>query len=201
MRYLMLIVWVFFPLNAQESLSNSVTNCSSINGDLERLECFDNLAKSFKLTNPQNFAPIKASKWTINQSINPLNDEKKVTAILAAVSGKSRWRESIYMIVRCDSKKLEMYINWKDYLGSSANVTSRIGSLKAETMSWNLSTDSQATFFRGDVKKLLATMVDYDSYIAQITPYNESPVTAIFETQGLKEVIDSFKDECYVDLS
>ena len=50
-------------------------------------------------------------------------------------------------------------------------------------------------------KKLLATMVDHDSYIAQITPYNESPVTAIFETQGLKEVIDSFKDECYVDLS
>ena len=197
----MLIVWVFFPLNAQESLSNSVTNCSSINGDLERLECFDNLADSFKLTNPQKLAPIKASKWTINQSINPLNDEKKVTAILAAVSGKSSWRENIYMIVRCDSKKLEMYINWQDYLGSSARVTSRIGGLKAETRNWNLSTDSQATFFTGDVKKLLATMVNYERYVAQITPYNESPVTAVFETQGLMEVIDSFNDEGYVDLT
>ena len=198
MRYFLTFFLITSMLNASEDINDSITKCTEIKGDLQRLECFDNIAEKYDLTNPQKLEISTASNWIIDQSVNPLNDERKVTGVLAASSGKSSWGRTIYMIVRCDSKKLEMYIRWDDYLGSSARVTSRIGSMKSETQNWNLSTDSQATFYPGNVSRFLSNIIKNDTLVVQVTPYNENPVTAIFEVNGLKDLVEVFKEDCYV---
>jgi type VI secretion system protein VasI len=38
--------------------------------------------------------------------------------------------------------------------------------------------------------------MDADNLVAQITPYNESPVTAIFDTSGLENAIKPLRETC-----
>jgi type VI secretion system protein VasI len=43
-------------------------------------------------------------------------------------------------------------------------------------------------------------MLGADKFIAQTTPYNENPVTAIFETRGLRNALVPLADTCDWDL-
>ncbi|WP_257025488.1 type VI secretion protein [Pseudoalteromonas sp. MIP2626] len=39
-------------------------------------------------------------------------------------------------------------------------------------------------------------MLTSDKLVAQVTPYNESPATAIFNTTGLKNAIKPLRETC-----
>lgn len=58
-----------------------------------------------------------------------------------------------------------------------------------------MSTDSQETFKRQPIN-VLKLMLEAESFVAQITPYNESPVTAIFEITGMPEAIADIRETC-----
>jgi type VI secretion system protein VasI len=61
---------------------------------------------------------------------------------------------------------------------------------------WDLSTDSKATFAPAWAGDLLKEMAGSNSFIAQTTPYGESPVTAIFDTSGLREALKPLMEVC-----
>lgn len=116
---------------------------------------------------------------------------------LIADEGRARYGDPIALILRCKSNKTEAYINWQDYLGSDAYVTTRIGDQDARNRKWSLSTDSQATFYPGggDIS-FIKRLMDSDRLVAQVTPYNESPVTAVFDIRGLEEEIEPLREAC-----
>jgi len=66
----------------------------------------------------------------------------------------------------------------------------------APTKKWTSSTDKTASFYFGSgygiAKKLMVT----DKFVARTTPYNENPVTAIFDTRGLSKAIEPLRDAC-----
>jgi len=113
---------------------------------------------------------------------------------LTCEEGKSVYGKPIILIIRYKEKEDELYIGWDDYLGSEAYVKYRIGKNDAITTRWSLSTNSKATFFKGDVVKLIRKLFEVDSFVAQITPYNENPITAIFDVRGLKNAIEPFNN-------
>jgi type VI secretion system protein VasI len=86
---------------------------------------------------------------------------------------------------------------WNDYLGSDRiAVTTRIGDQEAETKRWSLSTDNSATFYPGNDTDFIRAMFAGDRLVAQTTPYNESPVTAVFNTTGLETAITDLRKTC-----
>lgn len=177
---------------------NNFAKCAAINGDLERLECFDSLAKDNKLDQPQHQATdiSNTGKWQVDIKINPIDDSKTVVLYLVADSGKSSWRKNIVLVARCMSNKTDLYINWNDYLGSdSARVLSRIGTEKAVTENWIISTDKKSTF-RSQPISFLKRMENSNKFIAQVTPYNDSPNTATFNTTGLSDALKPLRSEC-----
>ena len=183
---------------AHASIEQDVARCATELGDLARLECFDQMAKSRGLSGPQS-QPTNVSgtgKWQISAEINPVDDSKTVTLILAADSGRSKWGRPVALVARCMSNKTELYILWNDYLGSSANVLTRIGSSAAVTKRWGLSTDKQASFHPRDTITFLKEMMDSDRFVAQVTPYNENPVTAVFDTSGLENAVQPLRETC-----
>ena len=171
--------------------------CAVIEGDLARLECFDNLAQEKNLDGRQ-LQPTSIAgkgKWNVSVDVNPIDDSKTVTLVLDADSGKNRWGKPVYFVARCKSNTTDLYIGWNDYLGSEADVLTRVGDNKAITQRWSMSTNSEATFHYKPIP-FLKELLSSSKLVAQVTPYNESPITAIFNTEGLENAIKPLRETC-----
>lgn len=194
----MFAISIINPVNADIS-PLEYAKCSSKKDDLARLDCFDRLDNNKKSNDHQvqKTALKDKGKWTIRVKKNPIDDSKTVDIMLDADSGKSSYGKGVSLVVRCKSNKTEFYINWNDYLGSEAYVLTRIGNKKSKTKQWELSTDSKATFHPKETISFLKKMMNSDKFLAQVTPYNESPVTAIFSTRGMMEAIKPLRETCH----
>lgn len=193
-----LLAFLFFSVTAQASIEKELAKCAVKSGDLDRLSCYDDLAKSRGLAGPQS-EPTKIAgkgKWQVSVNTNPVDDSKTVVLALRADSGKSKWGKPVTLIARCKSNTTELYISWNDYLGRNGKVLTRVGSQSAVTKDWGLSTDSQATFHPRGTINFIKKMMEADKLVAQITPYNESPVTAVFDTAGLENAIKPLRETC-----
>lgn len=197
-KFNLLAMSIFLASNAYATINEKeYAKCAVIKGDLDRLECFDSLANIKKLDGHQA-QPISVAgqgKWQVSADVNPVDDSKTVTLVLDADSGKSRWGKAVFMIARCKSNSTDLYIVWNDYIGSEADVLTRIGDNKAVTERWMLSSDNEATFHINAVN-FLKEMLTSPKLVAQVTPYNESPVTAIFNTSGLESAIKPLRETC-----
>lgn len=194
----LLVTFLLFSAVAQASIEKEIAKCAVKSGDLGRLSCYDDLAKQEGLAGPQS-EPTKISgkgKWLVSVKTNPVDDSKTVVLALRADSGSSKWGKPVTLIARCKSNTTELYISWNDYLGRNAEVLTRVGTQDAITKDWGLSTDSQATFHPRGTISFIKKMMEADKLVAQVTPYNESPVTAIFDTAGLESAIKPLRETC-----
>jgi type VI secretion system protein VasI len=181
-----------------EELEKEIAGCAAIDGDLERLECYDRLAQSLGLDRAQ---PVPTAvegngKWQVSVKTNPLDDTTTVVLGLYAGSGTSARGGRVLLILRCKSNKTEAYISWDDYLGSEARATWRIGAEDARTSKWGLSTDKEATFYPYDAIAFIRQLLNADRLVAQVTPYSEDPVTAVFDLTGLTNAIRPLQNAC-----
>lgn len=193
-----LFVAIIFSSSTMAQIADTdIAKCAAVKGDLERLSCYDEIAKTNNLSSPQIQTTNTPSngKWVVTTNTNPIDDTKTVIAMLVADEGASKWGNQVTFIARCKSGSTEVFINWYDYLGSEATVLTRVGNEKAKTSEWDLSSDSKASFARQPVK-LLKTMLTSNKFLAQITPYNESPVTAMFDTTGFDNAIKPLRELC-----
>ena len=196
---LIFLVHVISLILAQEFSQTDFARCVSIVSDNDRLACYDGVAQQLAATGLSTQASNGQSKWRVHEDIDAFDDSRIVVLVLDADEGLSRWGDSITLLIRCQTQSPDVYIVWGDYLGSEAMVTHRIGSGKAVTREWSLSTDSEATFYPSNTITLLKELIAVDRFVAQVTPYSESPVTAIFDTHGLENVINPYKDICQLN--
>jgi len=194
------------PADADD-LKSGMATCAVIAGDLDRLGCYDKMAAAAGLAGPQpepvTPPPEGTGKWQVDRDKNPIDDSERVVISLQADSGASQFKGPVTFTARCQSKKTEAFIVWGDYLGNDGDiedsykdVTTRIGNKPAVTQRWTISTDSEATFAPGSNSALLKTMSASDKLIAETTPYDASPVTAIFDTTGMAASLKPLADAC-----
>lgn len=135
--------------------------------------------------------------WSVSETKNPIDDTPTVVLRLEAVSGRSRFGDAPTLLLRCSSKKTDVYVSWYQFMGSDAvDVTTRIGHGGAITTSWSLSTDNKATFYPGSSVKFIKSLMEADTLVVSATPYSESPVIAIFPLAGLSEKITPLQTAC-----
>lgn len=179
--------------------------CAEVSTLSIRYTCYDDLAARHGLApaksapaedeQPEPTAPATGA-WIVSVRTDPLTDKEIHAATLIAKSGATRYGKSQALTVRCSNNQTEMYINWNDYLGSDAYTTYRVGQTKAVTSNWSLSTDKQAAFFPGSPVATLKQMMESDTFAASVTPYNESPVTVVFDVTGAAEAFSGIREAC-----
>lgn len=136
-------------------------------------------------------------QWLFSDDRNPIDDTTTTTAMLQANSGSGIYGDPINLIFRCRSGDLDAYVAWESFLGlDDVMVTHRIGSQEAEQSYWGLSTDYQATFYPGTAQHFISQLAAYDTFVAQVTPYAESPITATFELNGIEVVASDILSAC-----
>jgi hypothetical protein len=148
--------------------------------------------------------PAAGSQWRSTSDTNPLDDSKTIIASIAADAQEAPLRNNVTLMIRCQSNKTELYVDWNDYLGDDSRdvysdwkrVTVRVGDLPARQQRWGISTDSEATFAPASAIGLIRQMVNEDRLVLQTTPYNESPVTAVFNLEGMRDAVEPIAEEC-----
>nr|WP_243453979.1 type VI secretion system-associated protein TagO [Oceanisphaera pacifica] len=179
---------------AQTVPSSALAHCAAIESDPSRLKCYDQIAKAHNI-NEDSDPTTRRGKWTIVNKVDPIDDTKTVNISLEADSGGSRFSKPIMLVARCDSKKTEMYIDWQTYLGSEADVTLRIGNNAAHTSKWAMPRGKQQTFSHTPIA-MLKDMLTANKMVAQVTPFNQKPYTAVFDTSGLDNAITALREAC-----
>jgi type VI secretion system protein VasI len=186
------------PTSAVPALdSTALMKCAGDTNPVTRLSCFDDFAKANGLApSSKEVAANSTGKWRISSDKDPLTDKSVHYAMLDADEGGGRFGKSYLLIVRCKSGKTEAFLNWDTFLGSDGlNVTSRIDKVPATTSYWSISTDHKASFMPQQV----ATLKKFEgasSYVVNLTPYSESPITAIFDVTGANEAFKDIRRDC-----
>ncbi|WP_162997622.1 type VI secretion system-associated protein TagO [Pseudomonas sp. LTJR-52] len=192
-----LLILSLLPISALAVEDKEVSYCAAVNNAVERLECYDSIAAKHSL------APILEAKaiegigsWEVTTKVDPLNDKNVYLAGLSAATGSGRYGDKVVMLIRCAENKTDLIINWNSYLGREAEIIFRIDKQKAQKSTWQLSTDKKAAFYPGSPVKLLKQLAESTSFVANVTPYNENPITAIFDTSGADSALKDVRKEC-----
>ena len=157
-----------------------------------------------------------AGKWIVGKKINPRGDPIDDTTIIRFVlgcdSGKSADGEPIILYLIYErmgrSEGTDVIIYWNDYLKDSNKVMFKFGNQEAIHNDSSLSADNEATFYHEDYPgysgridgapsdsiDFIRELMKVDRLVAQLTPYNEIPITAVFDVRGLKETIEPYND-------
>jgi len=183
---------------AYAEVDKGLVQCAAAENPISRLACFDRLASDRGASaNTSPSTPPGAGKWQTNTKTDPLTDKAVYTAAVFADTAEGKFGKPIGLFVRCKDNRTEMYVTWNSYLGrDEAMVTYRIDKEPAKASRWGLSTDNTATFFPGSPVPTLKKLANSSSFVANLTPYNDNPITAVFDMTGADKALADIRKGC-----
>ncbi|HRQ63904.1 MAG TPA: type VI secretion system-associated protein TagO [Xanthomonadaceae bacterium] len=186
---------------AEEVSRQDLARCAAMGGALMRLACYDELAKQARADGPAvtTETPPGGGGWTVKEEVSPIDDSRRVILMLHSdepIRDRFGRPTKVPIVLRCSENQTAAYVAWNSYLGSSApNVLTRFDRQPARTVRWSLSTDSRATFVPQPVA-WIKQLLESEMFLAQVTPYSESPVTAIWTLSGIQEAVKPLREAC-----
>lgn len=129
---------------------------------------------------------LDSGNWRVYIDSDPVDDSVRVVALLDAESGRSVWGEKPTLALRLKGSKIEAWIDWGDYIAhDGTRVTWRIDNRNARSRWWGVSTDNAATFYPLNEQDFIEDLLAATQLVARVTPYNENPITAVFDLTGI----------------
>jgi type VI secretion system protein VasI len=174
-----------------------IAKCAAIDNQVLRLSCYDNLAQKYgQVAVTKSTSTMAKGSWKTSSKTDPLTDKTIHFARVEAQEGRGRNGDVVSLQVRCQDGTTEAYINWNSYLGmDQISVVSRIEKAQPVKSTWFISTDRKASFMPQPVTTL-KKFIDANTYIVNLTPYGENPVTAIFDISNADEAFKDIRKAC-----
>ncbi len=196
-------VLALLPFTVCAQTEQSMAQCATITDDSERLACYDEHAISLGLEvtalipiEPGTLIVSTDSNTAADPSSNPSTEPSTVTITSYPVSGTSSEGDAITMVIRCRRNRTDLYIRWRDYLGSWAYVRTRVGDDDRGTRQWDLSADGRSSYYPRGTVGFIEDLIEASSVEFEVTPYVQDPVTAVFDMSELGNAIGPLREAC-----
>lgn len=175
-------------------LERDLKKCTALDSDKERLACFDLVNNKYDLMGNLTSLPDDyMGNWKIESTMNPLDDT--VTAVAYLASTNLVGEQPAAMVIRCKSKKLDMFVSWNHEMSKKVKVISRLGDDKPEVLRWFISEDYRSTF-KSKPEYILKKMQKVDSVVLQTGVYKKPTVTATFDVRGMSNALKEINKAC-----
>lgn len=188
-----------------ETFAESIQECRSITSQAQRYQCYDNAEQAAV----QNVTR-DVGKFNYESTSDPITGQTVHSLSLRSDRGLNRRRNPIEFELTCDSTRpndYQLVLNWGEFLPStSPEVTTRIGQGESVTGTWSTDRFRERTIFtagssgfsRTGLIDTLETEVAAGNatLVFRTTPYNYTPITAVFDMTGFTDVIGPMRSSC-----
>lgn len=183
-----------------DALVAEIGACATIEDGLARLEAYDALAKKHGVGRK----PVEGrGKWTVQTSVNPLDDSQTVLASLEADTESTiRLQGSLLpqLVVRCKRGDLEIYAITgtgaeKDGKDGKSTVTLRYDKQTAVDVRMDQSAEGDALFWP-DAAANAKLMLGAERLRVAFTPTNAKPAFLQFDLRGFALVHQQLAEAC-----
>ncbi len=178
----------------KEELINQLKMIQKISNTEERLKEYDKLVDKINAIEQDTSINIEdKGKWSVDVETDPLTDEKQIYLMLSEEG--SSYYGGKYLSIRKMDQKIDLLINWNDYLADNTLVKYRFDKGEVVTAYWVGSTDNTATFLSGNIEEFIKKLIDAERFVASITPYRSGEITVVFDVRGLKNALLPYLDD------
>jgi|GEM_PF-3213721 len=205
------------------TLRAGMAACAAVGDALQRLECYDRLARRFRIAAPGSAsapapaappatvraspprpapaattaAPAHTGAWRTHVERNDRGKIVAVTLRLRADRQSGGVGNRAELVLRCRDGETGVVINWENYAGDgSVPVTlSRDGGTSARRP-WPVTADGSRTRYPGDAAAFIRSLLRTDALTARLDPYGGYPITAKFRPDGLAVAVKPLRRAC-----
>lgn len=187
---------------AQQPNLSEISKCRAENDKEARLNCYDKLFPQDKAVQAESKLEkaTDVGKWHTSITTSPIDDSKNVILSLESDDYiRTPFGEAVTptLFIACREKKTEVFLSWDVYLGlEQTSMLYRLDKQKAVERNWLVSTDTKAVFYKGNDIDFIRKLANSNKMYTKITPYNESPVSATFNLNGLSNALKPLQAAC-----
>jgi len=187
-----------------ETFIEAITNCRKINNTEARYQCYD------RAESQASNVKREVAKFNYESTSDPITGQTVHKLSIRSDRGLNGRGDPIILEMSCDSTKpgtYDLVLLWEDFLASSnPEVTTRLGQTPSVTEEWETDRSRESSIFtdtpEGYTKQsLMETLVSEveqgnPSIVFRATPYNDEPITAVFDFTGFLDVIEPMRESC-----
>ncbi len=139
-------------------------------------------------------------EWSIYTKTDPLTDEKIIAIELASDQAQST--RGVTLSLYCSKRNAWAVVRWNEFLGGTKSadrelkpVTYRIGDGQPRIEEWPVLSDRTTSQIDG-APEFIMNVRDSEKLVLRVEPYQQNPLTAVFDTRGLKAALMANSPEC-----
>ncbi len=190
-----------------ETFAETILECRILTDREQRYQCYDDAeqqqAEAQRVTRD-------VGKFDYESTSDPITGQTEHSVFLRSDRGLNRRRNPIELELTCDSTEpgdYRLVLNWGEFLPSTEpEVTTRIGQGESVTGTWQTGRFRERTIFPGAesgfTKVELINELEAEAeagnttLVFRTTPYNYTPITAVFDMTGFTDVIQPMRSSC-----
>jgi type VI secretion system protein VasI len=142
--------------------------------------------------------PLDIGGWDIVITTDPIDDKVSTIARIEAIKGKGALGEPVALFLGCGKGNYGVIIEWGAFLGDDQmSVTYRFDDYPAMDRQWDAG--KTATYYSYNPRAnatFIKQLIYVDRFVAKVTPFDESPITAIFDLNGISVIGPQILEAC-----
>jgi type VI secretion system protein VasI len=180
-----------------------MAGCAAIQNNINRLSCFDDLARARKVDAPE-VVSAGENNWSVTTETSKIDDSKNVFLQVESENefeGKYGSNKKASIMIACRQGKTDLFFSFGDHFmadsGGYGDITVRIDRQKAINVSTIGSTDHGALgLWNGTGIKLIKSLFGKSKLLVVATPFSENSITVEFDVQGIEKAVSPLRKAC-----